>query len=128
MNILNNILEKKTIERLSLIISTQKLFDLILHNQKNIRIVDTRSFNEYLNGHIPGAINIELMQYHWNDTSKQGLKGFNKQMRQVLSNIGATKKTLLVYYDNISAIKAYEKIGFSRYILEMRYNLEDENK
>ena len=102
MNILNNILEKKTIERLSLIISTQKLFDLILNNQKNIRIVDTRSFNEYLNGHIPGAINIELMQYHWNDTSKQGIKGFNRQMRHLFSNIGINGKTFVIFYDNIN--------------------------
>ena len=43
-------------------------------------------------GHIPGALNIDLMQYHWNDTSKQGIKGFNKQMRQLLSNFGILKK------------------------------------
>lgn len=100
---------------MSLIISTQKLFDLILAKQKKLRIVDTRSFNEYLNGHIPGAINIELMQYHWNDTSKQGLKGFNKQMRQLLSNIGASKKTLLVYYDNISGPSAARGVWLSLY-------------
>jgi len=32
---------------------------------------------------------------------------------------------LEVYYNNASAIRAYEKIGFSRYSLEMRFNLED---
>ena len=35
---------------------------------------------------------------------------------------------LEVYYDNDRAIKAYEKIGFSRYSLEMRFNLDDEKK
>lgn len=100
---------------MSLIISTQKLFELILAKQKKLSIVDTRSFNDYLNGHIPGAINIELMQYHWNDTSKQGLKGFNKQMRHLLSNIGASKKTLLVYYDNISGPSAARGVWLSLY-------------
>ena len=44
----------------------------------------------------------------------------------VIQNI--TEFSLEVYYDNLSAIKAYEKIGFSKYILEMRFNLEDEKK
>ena len=125
MNILNNILEKKTIERLSLIISTQKLFDLILHNQKNIRIVDTRSFNEYLNGHIPGAINIELMQYHWNDTSKQGINGFNRQMRHLFSNIGINGKTFVIFYDNISGPSAARGVWLSLYFSHKKVAMLD---
>ena len=39
-----------------------------------------------------------------------------------------TEFSLEVYYDNISAIKSYEKIGFSKYILEMRFNLDDDKK
>ena len=91
---------------MSLIISTQELSNLILDKQSKIRIVDTRSFHEYLNGHIPGAINLELMQYHWNDTSKQGITGFNRQMRNLFSNIGVTEKTFLIFYDNISGPSA----------------------
>ena len=125
MNILNNILEKKTIERLSLIISTQKLFDLILHNQKNIRIVDTRSFNEYINGHIPGAINIELMQYHWNDTSKQGIKSFNRHMRHLFSNIGINGKTFLIFYDNISGPSAARGVWLSLYFSHKKVAMLD---
>jgi ribosomal protein S18 acetylase RimI-like enzyme len=59
-------------------------------------------------------------------------QGINKQIIDALKNWAAiqniTEFSLEVYYDNISAIKAYEKIGFSRYILEMRYNLDDEKK
>src|SRR5688572_9889093 len=59
-------------------------------------------------------------------------QGINKQVMDALKNWAAsqniTEFRLEVYCDNISAIKAYEKIGFSRYILEMRYNLEDEKK
>ncbi|HEY5773880.1 MAG TPA: GNAT family N-acetyltransferase [Chitinophagaceae bacterium] len=59
-------------------------------------------------------------------------QGINKRIIDALKNWAAiqniTEFSLEVYYDNISAIKAYEKIGFSRYILEMRYNLEDEKK
>jgi ribosomal protein S18 acetylase RimI-like enzyme len=59
-------------------------------------------------------------------------KGINKKIMGVLKDWAAsqniTEFRLEVYYDNVSAIKAYEKIGFSRYSLEMRYNLEDEKK
>jgi ribosomal protein S18 acetylase RimI-like enzyme len=59
-------------------------------------------------------------------------QGINKRIIDALKNWAAiqniTEFSLEVYYDNISAIKAYEKIGFSRYILEMRFNLDDEKK
>ena len=59
-------------------------------------------------------------------------QGINKKIMDVLKDWAVsqniTEFSLEVYYDNISAIKAYEKIGFSRYILEMRFNLNDEKK
>ena len=59
-------------------------------------------------------------------------KEINKRIIDTLKNWAAnqniTEFSLEVYYDNISAIKAYEKIGFSKYILEMRFNLDDETK
>ena len=59
-------------------------------------------------------------------------RGINKQIINALKNWAAiqniTEFRLEVYCDNISAIKAYEKIGFSRYILEMRYNLDEDKK
>jgi ribosomal protein S18 acetylase RimI-like enzyme len=59
-------------------------------------------------------------------------QGINKRIIDALKNWATiqniTEFSLEVYYDNVSAIKAYEKIGFSKYILEMRFNLEDENK
>ena len=57
-------------------------------------------------------------------------KGINKQIIDHLKNWAALQNIkefrLEVYYDNDSAIKAYEKVGFSRYSLEMRYNLNKE--
>ena len=59
-------------------------------------------------------------------------QGINKRIIDALKNWAAiqniTELSLEVYYDNVSAIKAYEKIGFSKYILEMRFNLDDEKK
>jgi len=59
-------------------------------------------------------------------------QGINKKIIEVLKNWAAlqniTEFRLEVYYDNISAIKAYEKIGFKKHMLEMRFNFDDEIK
>jgi len=57
-------------------------------------------------------------------------QGINKKIIDVLKTWAAlqniTEFRLEVYYDNLSAIKAYEKIGFKKHILEMRFNFDDE--
>ena len=100
---------------MKLVITTDHLFKLIKKKQRNLRIIDTRDFHEYSNGHIPYAANIDLMQYHWNDTSKDGLKTFNVQMRKLLSTIGIHPKTVLVFYDNISGPSASRGVWLSLY-------------
>ena len=59
-------------------------------------------------------------------------QGINKKIMDVLINWAAAQNInefrLDVYNENVSAIKAYEKVGFSKYFLEMRFNLEDEKK
>jgi len=72
---------------LSLVISTKYLHKAIQKNDDTI-IVDTRSFLEYKNGLVPGAVNIDLFQLYWFDTTKRGIKDFNRQTRLMLSNIG----------------------------------------
>jgi thiosulfate/3-mercaptopyruvate sulfurtransferase len=110
---------------MKLIISTEKLFKLIRKKQENLRVVDTRAFHEYSNGHIPYAVNIDLMQYHWNDTSKDGLRTFNVQMRKLLSTIGINPKTLLVFYDNISGPAASRGVWLSLYFSHNKVVLLD---
>ena len=59
-------------------------------------------------------------------------QGINKKIMDVLKDWAVsqniTEFRLEVYCDNAPAIKAYEKFGFSRYFLEMRFNLDDEKK
>jgi thiosulfate/3-mercaptopyruvate sulfurtransferase len=90
---------------LSLLISTKCLHNSIQKKDDTI-IVDTRSFLEYKNGHVPGAVNIDLFQLHWFDTTKRGIKDFNRQTRLLLSNIGIKKNSTVVFYDNISGMYA----------------------
>ena len=70
--------------------------------QQQVLIVDTRPFASYAESHIPGAVNIDLMQFHWIDTSREGITHFNRQMRILLSNIGVSAEKFVVFYDDIS--------------------------
>jgi thiosulfate/3-mercaptopyruvate sulfurtransferase len=89
---------------LDLLISSQDLYELI-KKQDNI-VIDARSFSDYKNGHVPGAVNIDLFQLHWFDTTKRGIKDFNRQSRILLSNIGIRNERNVVFYDNVSGIYA----------------------
>jgi thiosulfate/3-mercaptopyruvate sulfurtransferase len=90
---------------LDLLISPQEL-DKLIKKQDNTIVIDARSFSEYKNGHVPGALNIDLFQLHWFDTTKRGIKDFNRQSRLLLSNIGIRNESNVVFYDNVSGISA----------------------
>jgi thiosulfate/3-mercaptopyruvate sulfurtransferase len=90
---------------LELLISSQDLYKLI-KKQDNAIVIDSRPFSEYKNGHVPGAVNIDLFQLHWFDTTKRGIKDFNRQSRLLLSNIGIIKDSKVIFYDNVSGISA----------------------
>ena len=59
-------------------------------------------------------------------------QGINKKIMDVLKKWAALQNIsefrLEVYYNNVSAIKAYEKFGFKKHMVEMRFNLDDEKK
>jgi len=90
---------------LDLLISSQDLYKLT-QNENGAIVIDTRSFSEFKNGHVPGAVNVDLFQLHWFDTTKRGIKDFDRQTRLLLSNIGITKESNVVFYDNVSGISA----------------------
>lgn len=91
---------------MKLVISADELRSLIEKKDRNLLIVDARPFAEYAQGHVPGAVNIDLMQFHWIDTSKEGIKQFNRQSKMLLSNIGVSKSRFVVFYDNVSGPSA----------------------
>ncbi len=57
-------------------------------------------------------------------------KGINKKIIEALQQWSIsqdiTEMRLEVYNNNIPAIKAYEKVGFTKYILEMRMGLNND--
>ncbi len=88
-------------------------------------VVDTRPFTAYLKGHIPGAINIDLIQFHWLDTSQHGIKEFEKQSRILLSNIGVKATHHVIFYDDISGMSAARGVWLLLYFSHNRVSLLD---
>jgi thiosulfate/3-mercaptopyruvate sulfurtransferase len=87
--------------------------------------VDTRPFSEYSKGHIQGAVNIDLFQFHWLDTSKVGIKQFVRQSRLLLSNIGIRNEKSVVFYDNVSGMSAARGVWLLLYFSHKRVSLLD---
>jgi thiosulfate/3-mercaptopyruvate sulfurtransferase len=109
---------------LDLLISSQDLYR-ITQNKSGVIVVDTRSFSEYKNGHIPGAVNIDLFQLHWFDTTKRGIKDFNRQTRLLLSHIGIRNETNVIFYDEISGISAARGVWLLLYFSHRKVSMLD---
>ena len=97
----------------------------MLHESKDLLLVDTRPFSEYSMGHIQGAVNIDLFQFHWLDTSKVGVKQFVRQSRILLSNIGVRNEKSVVFYDNVSGMSAARGVWLLLYFSHKKVSLLD---
>jgi len=86
------------------IIQTKELEQIL--NEPNLVLIDTRSYKEYSENHIPGAINLDLFAFHWFDTSKKGIENFNAQTTDLFSFVGITNEKKVVFYDDVSGILA----------------------
>jgi thiosulfate/3-mercaptopyruvate sulfurtransferase len=109
---------------LDLLISSENLYKLI-NKQDNTIIIDARPYSEYKSGHIPGALNVDLLQLHWFDTTKRGIKDFNRQSRLLLSNIGIRRKSSVVFYDNVSGISAARGVWLLLYFSHRKVSMLD---
>ncbi|MEX0656088.1 MAG: sulfurtransferase [Nitrosopumilaceae archaeon] len=96
-----------------MLIQTKEL-EQILDNQ-NLVIIDARSFREYSEGHIPGAVNLDLFAFHWFDTTKEGVESFNKQMQQLFSFAGITNEKKVIFYDEVSGMLAARGVWLLMY-------------
>lgn len=96
-----------------MIISTTNLNSML--NSSNIVIIDTRSFREYAEGHISGAVNLDLFAFHWIDTTKEGIENFNKQTEMLFSFVGITSEKKVVFYDDVSGMLAARGVWMLMY-------------
>jgi thiosulfate/3-mercaptopyruvate sulfurtransferase len=97
----------------------------MLIDHEDLLLVDTRPFAEYSIGHIQGAVNIDLFQFHWLDTSKLGIKQFIRQSRIILSNTGVSNEKSVVFYDNVSGMSAARGVWLLVYFSHKKVSLLD---
>ncbi len=98
---------------MNLLKSINELEKLI--KSSNLVLVDCRSYKEYAEGHIPGAVNVDLFYYHWIDTTKDGIQAFEKQMRILFSFMGISKQKIVVFYDDVAGMSAARGVWLLAY-------------
>ena len=96
-----------------MLISTTELNSVL--NDSDILIIDTRSFSEYSDGHVPGAVNLDLFAFHWIDTTKEGIENFNKQAEMIFSFVGASSEKKVIFYDDVSGMLAARGVWMLEY-------------
>jgi len=103
--------------------STAELENIL--TDPNLVLIDTRSFREYSQGHIPNAVNLDLFSFHWIDTSKNGIESFNEQARKIFSYAGVTEKKNVVFYDTVSGMLAARGVWILQYFSHPQASMLD---
>ena len=106
-----------------MLISVTEL-NLIL-DDPNVILADTRSFKEYSEGHILGAVHLDLFTFHWIDTTKQGIENFNNQTQNLLSILGVTPKKKVIFYDSVSGMLAARGVWMLMYFSHQNVSILD---
>ena len=68
---------------------------------------------------------MDLFQLHWFDTSKRGIKDFNRQTRILLSRIGIQRERHVFFYDNVSGISAARGVWLLLYFSHKKVGMLD---
>lgn len=97
-----------------MLINADELYRII--EQERILVIDTRSWYDYMQGHIPHALNLDVFAFHWADTSEQGIYGFNKHLEMLLKGIGVTYDKRIILYDDISGTLSVRGLWLMHYI------------
>ncbi|GIW06191.1 MAG: sulfurtransferase [Dehalococcoidia bacterium] len=71
-----------------------------------VRLLDVRTPSEFVAGHIPGAVNVDIFALHWWDSSPEGLDGFRRQHEQAFGEVGLTRNDTVVVYSETTDMLA----------------------
>jgi len=82
----------------------------------NLCIVDTRPTHQYVAGHIPGAIHLDLYGISLNDTREQALEAFMWMFGYLMHSRGIGTGQTVVWYEDISGQKAARGFWICEYL------------
>ena len=97
-----------------LLISAQELMSRL--DDGSICLVDVRPTHEYVEGHIPGAIHLDLFAISLNDTSEQVFNAFMWTIAYLFKDRGIDPTKTIVWYENESGVKAARGFWFCEYL------------
>ena len=104
----------KGYENPQLVISAEDLKSN-LHDE-SLCIVDTRPAHEYLNGHIPGALHLDLFGLSLINTRKETFDAFMWMIAYLFQQRGLDHAKTIIWYENISGTKASRGLWFCEYL------------
>ena len=82
----------------------------------SICLVDVRPTHEYVEGHIPGAIHLDLFAISLSDTSEQVFDAFMWTIAYLFKDRGIDPTKTIVWYENESGVKAARGFWFCEYL------------
>lgn len=84
--------------------SVEDLHDRL--SDASVRVVDTRPIHEYVEGHIPGAIHLDVYGISLADTRPEPFAAFMAMFAYLLGSRGIGSDRSIVFYENDSGMKA----------------------
>ena len=104
-------------------ISTAELEKII--DDPNLILIDARSYQEYSQGHITNAVNLDLFSFHWIDTSQDGISSFNQQFTKIFSRVGVSEEKKVIFYDDVSGMLAARGVWLLEYLSHHNVSMLD---
>jgi len=106
-----------------MLITTAELEKII--DDPSLILIDARSFQEYSQGHITNAVNLDLFSFHWIDTSQNGISSFNEQFTKIFSRVGVSEEKKVVFYDDVSGMLAARGVWLLEYLSHHNVSMLD---
>lgn len=84
----------------------------LLNNPERYIVVDTRTFEQYASGHIPGAIWINCYDFLLESTDSSGIKELNHFLSDSLAPLAKFNEQPVVFYENLTGMRAARALWF----------------
>lgn len=82
----------------------------------SICIVDVRPTHEYVSGHIPGALHLDLYGISLNNTGRQAFEAFMWTLAYLMGSRGISSDGTVVFYENDSGMRAARGFWICEYL------------
>ena len=104
----------KGYENPQLVISVEELKSSL--DDETLCIVDTRPTHEYLNGHIPGSLHLDLFGLSLINTRKETFDTFMWMIAYLFQQRGLDHAKTIIWYEDISGTRASRGLWFCEYL------------